>query len=839
MPYNTNNTVPSSDLRDFWDNSQNLDFALNTITALVWSDRAGKPRSTWYGIEQKAQQVISDIIDDGQNAIAGLGYITVDSFQDSATITQHNQVLRWKLPDGDGEYYRWDGVFSVGGKIIPPGSTPLTTGGIGTGKWLSVGDASLRTEINRGQFKYEDAESVFYVPNIDFDISVDNRNACYSFPSKIYVPINVTLRVNLLPDDDVRKFIGEGKLIVRNQFYNDDIVFDINQATNGNGKSVKDTLLEAIRLQTQISIGVVGDSITDGAWGKQNWTSPPLDANRNLSAPITYNHYNAGGSHSWVSHWQWLMNMVQSRYSADPIFQIYNASLSGAKLSDGWGYRNFDYGFFGNAAYGSKAPGVCILAMGWNDINQDVNTYRDQIDMFVRKAWGYGCVVGIVTVNNNNPQRMGFEAGTKRQMSKELGVDYFNLGETLTVMSNESMASIPYYYVKKEPQYDTTHPQELGQMAMGDAMFMQTLGDRYVRRVQSGDIINTSVVENYWDAVTLSSKTHLTPRYGASSGTGKLNTFGYLPLVDTLGESVAFTSFVWCDSDGMSLTVLEPWGNTGTAVDENTLLVRAPAGRDLDESDATYGVHNQKINAYRQFCSGKLASTYFGGARTLTTYGGQLRRGLNQITVTNGSKLARCWYPALKFGSVITDGIRLPLTRVNVVQSAAPVAFSQDVSQLDDYVLSSVMTGRASSRTPDGFIRQGSLVGRVTVKSGLPLDCYLALNWDVLLNKAIIIGVAADGRIAAAGWDSGENGWRYFGDVSVSTFANIGFSIWVYTTPATGVYTFTVVTDDGRVNTQVITTAIATSGVIGTYKKSTGSVFLEMDANFSLIYQSS
>ncbi|MCD1124640.1 hypothetical protein LPW36_01090 [Jinshanibacter sp. LJY008] len=77
-----------------------------------------------------------------QQAIAEIGYITMDSFQTGNTLTQPNQVLR----DTDtGEYFRWDGVFP---KVVPSGSIPSTAGGIGTGAWLSVGNATLREQLN-------------------------------------------------------------------------------------------------------------------------------------------------------------------------------------------------------------------------------------------------------------------------------------------------------------------------------------------------------------------------------------------------------------------------------------------------------------------------------------------------------------------------------------------------------------------------------------------------------------------------------------------------------------------------------------------------------------------
>ncbi|KJO04618.1 hypothetical protein SS00_05420 [Enterobacter hormaechei subsp. hormaechei] len=78
-------------------------------------------------------------------AISSLGYITLDSFEDGNNLTLPNQVLRY---EATGEYYRWDGELP---KSVAPGSTPETSGGIGPGAWLSVGDASLRTDLASGE----------------------------------------------------------------------------------------------------------------------------------------------------------------------------------------------------------------------------------------------------------------------------------------------------------------------------------------------------------------------------------------------------------------------------------------------------------------------------------------------------------------------------------------------------------------------------------------------------------------------------------------------------------------------------------------------------------------
>ncbi|WP_368910736.1 glycosyl hydrolase family 28-related protein [Proteus vulgaris] len=67
-----------------------------------------------------------------------LGYVLVDSFEKGAEITTRYQALHW---ESNGEYYRWDGELP---KLVSANSIPKNSGGIGSGRWLSIGDSSLR-----------------------------------------------------------------------------------------------------------------------------------------------------------------------------------------------------------------------------------------------------------------------------------------------------------------------------------------------------------------------------------------------------------------------------------------------------------------------------------------------------------------------------------------------------------------------------------------------------------------------------------------------------------------------------------------------------------------------
>ncbi|MCK2809934.1 GDSL-type esterase/lipase family protein [Escherichia coli] len=88
----------------------------------------------------KFSTILSTIIETLENGL--YGYNTKKSFELGNTIIYLNDVLLW---ESNGEYYRWDGPLP---KVVPPGSTPTTTGGVGPGAWRGVGDASLRSDLS-------------------------------------------------------------------------------------------------------------------------------------------------------------------------------------------------------------------------------------------------------------------------------------------------------------------------------------------------------------------------------------------------------------------------------------------------------------------------------------------------------------------------------------------------------------------------------------------------------------------------------------------------------------------------------------------------------------------
>lgn len=81
-----------------------------------------------------------------KRSLAEAGLILLSgSFEEGAKITLPTQVL---LYEATGKHYRWDGTIPSGGKDVPPGSTPTSSGGIDSGAWVNVDEDYLRNNLS-------------------------------------------------------------------------------------------------------------------------------------------------------------------------------------------------------------------------------------------------------------------------------------------------------------------------------------------------------------------------------------------------------------------------------------------------------------------------------------------------------------------------------------------------------------------------------------------------------------------------------------------------------------------------------------------------------------------
>ncbi|EHC2197425.1 hypothetical protein JTV59_002250 [Salmonella enterica subsp. enterica serovar Minnesota] len=188
----TNQPVPSEKPQDLKFNAGKIDEFVTSM-ARQYIDRFGQAHYTIEGLRWVAQQ-----------AIATFGYITLDSFEDGNTLTLPNQVLRL---EANSEYYRWDGAFP---KKVSAGSTPDSTGGIGVGAWLSVGDATLRplviNEMKTARFDKTDGF------NFSSGFTLNNRKqVAFNSEDGFYYQFLGSLPVTISPGTTPQKNINGGE----------------------------------------------------------------------------------------------------------------------------------------------------------------------------------------------------------------------------------------------------------------------------------------------------------------------------------------------------------------------------------------------------------------------------------------------------------------------------------------------------------------------------------------------------------------------------------------------------------------------------------------------------
>lgn len=124
-----------------------VDRPLYPYNTLVSYEDGGEIKSRWQDIDDvvAGTEIGESYTNYEETRSLGLqGYTIIDSFELGATITQRNQALRHAAT---GKLYRWAGDLS---KIVPAGSTPVSSGGVDTNAWLEVSDAALRQEILTG-----------------------------------------------------------------------------------------------------------------------------------------------------------------------------------------------------------------------------------------------------------------------------------------------------------------------------------------------------------------------------------------------------------------------------------------------------------------------------------------------------------------------------------------------------------------------------------------------------------------------------------------------------------------------------------------------------------------
>lgn len=681
----TNLPVPSESPRDLKFNAGKIDEFV-TSENHVYVDRFGDEHRTIAGINYDANQ-----------AILNYGYITKDSFEDGSTISLANECLRWK---SNGEYYRWDGILP---KVVPPGSTPDSTGGIGDGKWVSVGDAALRTELSNGKYR-SDALAVKYVPGVVIDSTTDNRAAVYAYSGQIHVPKGVQLRCNFLPDDDVTKFTGEGKILTRDPWGNEH-VFDVSLATHGSKYTAFNVINQFARRNTQCRVGIVGDSITDGAYGT-GWVANPTDSNGDLSS-TNYDHNSNGGAGSWFRTFtDWLNRFTKNGAF---IFKAENCASSGKRLIDGWANRNFDHGFFKNTAYGNVPPDVCFMSMGVNDNGQldalGFDQYLFRFEQFIRKAWGYGCAVCVVSMNQNGSQWAALEASIKKHIERLFpAVEFLDLSQPVTEMYRD-LGSYTLEDIARRPTdgtFDNTHFAPLGHQYIGAYAAKAVMPYRVHTAKKGNNFVPT--VDNDIQPFGFPSGSTYSVGMERLSGNTYLNGLTGWGVVSPATENLTIRYFVWCDTSDISMVIFEPYNPTYVAAGRaNSISIR------------------QQDNRNAAFFSGNIASNGVSSfTNKLTTRTGILKKGLNQIEIVYDGTPSKVYPPALLFRGELNESCSQNAS-VFLAANAIKGVYGQVRDKAD--LLLAYGAETANDEAPDMYGATKSSNVQNVVLSALPVDC--------------------------------------------------------------------------------------------------------------------
>ena len=143
--YKTGNPLGSAAVKDLFDNAENLDFALNSLTALIWTDRLGKTRRSFFGMESAFVTQLTSQESRFNTFIQSSGYqIVGDYTAGPLTITEYNQLIRY-----NNELYKLTAATDI--PFTTAGNTDETWTSTDAAHFVSVGDAALRQNLGSSE----------------------------------------------------------------------------------------------------------------------------------------------------------------------------------------------------------------------------------------------------------------------------------------------------------------------------------------------------------------------------------------------------------------------------------------------------------------------------------------------------------------------------------------------------------------------------------------------------------------------------------------------------------------------------------------------------------------
>lgn len=132
--HNTGNPVGSTDMRDLYDNAQNLDVALHTAS-LTWNDRLGVARKSWAGVVSEGELsagIYADVAA-GLAATTNGKYFSVPSAESSEYLIlyQNNSGSALEVKRYQSVFAGLEGVYN----LVNPSAPPIVGGLNSSGLW--------------------------------------------------------------------------------------------------------------------------------------------------------------------------------------------------------------------------------------------------------------------------------------------------------------------------------------------------------------------------------------------------------------------------------------------------------------------------------------------------------------------------------------------------------------------------------------------------------------------------------------------------------------------------------------------------------------------------------
>ena len=330
---------------------------------------------------------------------AKTGFVLLSSFEDGATLTLTNELLLYKA---NGQYYRWTGDLP---KIIEADSTPQSTGGIGGGAWVLVGDSSLRNELLQN-----DGAKIIGHKNGTVDSALaENENNIFN------------LKNNILQNSD------KGNVLLK---------IGANIANNNN-----------------CLIVVYGDSTTDGT-GTSGWTQNPVDSANNAIGGIDHN---AQAPNSWPVK---LNSILQDMFGK--CINVKNAGYGGRDIYSGWAFRNYKTAVLNT--YGK--PDYVIVAFGLNDVaypDFSVKTFDDEYEKLLNLIIENGSIPILATPdpvsdNHRTPLKVqGTACNIIKDIAKRKGLTVLDLNSFLLTWQFKRRNNARWGYHQPDRLHFTNH----------------------------------------------------------------------------------------------------------------------------------------------------------------------------------------------------------------------------------------------------------------------------------------------------------------------------------------------------------------------------------------------